>query len=99
MCEFIPSTHATNASRSSGIGDSGDAVDVDAAAQLLLGRGAVAPPAREHVDLDAVGDERLGELVDVAREAARDDRRVLPREDEDARGHGCGGPGEAPRRS
>ena len=34
-------------------------------------------------------DERLGELADVAREPARDDRRVLPRQDEDARAH-CG---------
>ena len=64
----------------------GDAVDVHAAAQLL--GDVVAPAAREHVDLDALRDERLGELVDMAREAARHDRRVLPREDEDARGHG-----------
>jgi len=71
------------------------AVDVHAAAQLL--GDVLAPAAREHVDLDALRDERLGELVNVAREAARHDRRVLPREDEDALGHGRGRAGGSPR--
>ena len=48
----------------------------------------VAPAARQHVDLDARADQRLRELADVPREPARDDRRVLPRQDQDARAQG-----------
>ena len=44
--------------------------------------------AREHVDLDVLADEVLGQLADVAGEAALDQRRVLPGEDQDAIGHG-----------
>ena len=43
--------------------------------------------AGEDVDLDPELDQRLGELADVARQAALDQRRVLPGEDQDA-GHG-----------
>jgi hypothetical protein len=50
---------------------------------LLLGAEAAAA-AREHVDLDPVADQLLGELADVTRQATLDDRRVLPREDQDA---------------
>ncbi len=61
-----------------------DAVDPDPAAALLRRR--LLAPAGQHVDLDAVLDQRLGELADVACEAALDQRRVLPGEDQDA-GH------------
>jgi len=61
---------------------SGDAVHANAGAHLVR-RVAVAA-ARQHVHRLAVRGERLGELADVAREAALDDRRVLPREDQDA---------------
>jgi hypothetical protein len=75
-----------------------DAVDVDARAQLHLL--VLAAPAGEHVHLQALRDERLRQLAHVARETARDDRRVLPREDEDARGHGSrGAPSGRPPRS
>ena len=39
--------------------------------------------ARQHVDLDALADERLGELAHVPRQPALDHRRVLPGEDQD----------------
>ena len=56
------------------------------AVELVLGRHPLVA-AREHVDLDILhGDELLGELAHVARQAALDQRRVLPGEDEDA-GH------------
>ena len=61
-----------------------DAVDEDAAA-TLLGRRLLAA-AGQHVDLDPALDQRLGELAHVAGEAALDQRRVLPGEDQDA-GH------------
>ena len=61
-----------------------DAVDEDAAAPLL-GRRLLAA-AGQHVDLDVALDQRLGELAHVAGEAALDQRRVLPGEDQDA-GH------------
>ena len=48
----------------------------------------VAPAARQHVDLDAGAHERLRQLADVPREPACDDRRVLPRQDEDTRAQG-----------
>ncbi len=58
-----------------------DAVDDDALAHL-----AARFAARQHGHLVALGDERLRELGDVPRQAALDDRGVLPREEEDA-GH------------
>ncbi len=58
------------------------AVDVDAGDDLVGGR--LLAAASEHVDLGAEVDERLGELADVPGEAALDQRRVLPGEDEDA---------------
>ena len=61
-----------------------DAVDDDAAAALLDRR--LFAAAGQHVDLDVALDQGLGELADVAREAALDQRRVLPGEDQDA-GH------------
>ena len=64
----------------------GDAVDQDAGAQL--GRGVAGAAARDDVDRVALRREALGELADVAREPALDDRRVLPREDEHATAHG-----------
>ena len=65
-----------------------DAVDGDAAAALLGRR--LLSPAGQHVDLDALLDQPLGELADVAGEAALDQRRVLPGEDQDA-GHQVSG--------
>ena len=59
-----------------------DAVDVHAVA--LLVRREVAPAAGDHVDLDAVADELLGQLAHVPGEPPFDDRRVLPAEDQDA---------------
>ena len=59
------------------------AVNVDAADQVL---GRLCLAAGQDVDLDVVVEQRLGQLVDVAREAALDDGRVFPREDQDALG-------------
>ena len=64
-----------------------DAVDEDAV-HPLFGRGLLAA-AGEDVDLDAAIDKRLGELADVAGEAALDQRRILPGEDQDS-GHPMG---------
>ena len=63
-----------------------DAVDHHAL-QLLLGR-RLLEPAREHVHLGVLRHEVLGQLAHVAREAALDQRRVLPGEDQDARWQG-----------
>ena len=52
------------------------AVDGDAAANLLGRHRLVA--ARQDVDLGAERDERLGELADVPRQAAFDDRAGIP---------------------
>jgi hypothetical protein len=68
----------------------GHAVD-DHAVAVLLGLGG-APAAGEHVHLAALGDELLGELAHVTCEAALDDGRVLPRDDEDPSGHGADNP-------
>ena len=59
-----------------------DAVHEDAVALLLERQPASA--AREHVDLGAAGDEVLGELADMPGEAAFDDRRVFPGDQQDA---------------
>ena len=61
-----------------------DPVD-DHAVLVGLGRQAAAA-AREHVHLDAVADQLLGQLADVAAEAALDHRRVLPGDQQDAHG-------------
>ena len=82
MSEFIRSTQATNSFRSAGRVGSQHAVDVDAV-HHLLGRRLLAA-AGEHVDLDPAVDQALGELADVARQPALDQRRVLPGEDQDA---------------
>jgi hypothetical protein len=58
----------------------------DHAVAVLLGRQAP-PAAREDVDLDALAHELLGQLAHVTGEAALDDGRVLPREDQHARAH------------
>ena len=55
---------------------------------LLLG-GRVIAATRENVDVMAGGGELLGQLAHVTSEPALDDRRELPREDQDA--HGAGG--------
>jgi hypothetical protein len=48
--------------------------------------------ARQHVQLDAVAHELLGQLAHVAGKASLDDRRVLPAQDQDARrAHGGAG--------
>ena len=49
----------------------------------LLGRRLLAA-AGQHVDLDPLLDELLGELADVTGEPALDQRRVLPGEDQDS---------------
>ena len=82
MSAFMCSIQVTNSARSRGRPRLAHAVDVDAGDVLLGGHALVA--AREHVHLDALGDELLGELAHVPREAALDDRRVLPGEDQDA---------------
>src|SRR3954466_11231068 len=61
-----------------------DAMDGDAAAALLGGR--PLPAAGQHVDLCVLVDQALGELAHVTGEAALDQRRVLPGEDQRA-GH------------
>jgi hypothetical protein len=62
---------------------------VDDHAVPVLDRVQVAAAAREHVHLDAVLHELLGELAHVAGEPSLDDRRVLPAQDENARAHGA----------
>jgi hypothetical protein len=59
-----------------------NAVHGDAAADLLGRHRLVA--ARQDVDLGPERDERLGQLAHMTRKTALDDRRVLPREDQDA---------------
>jgi hypothetical protein len=45
----------------------------------------LAAAARQHVHVDPLPRQRLGKLADVPCEPAFDDRRVLPRDDQDAR--------------
>ena len=59
-----------------------DAVDQHAAG-LLLGRVLLAP-ARDHVHVDVLGRQVLGQLAHVARQPALDQRGVLPGQDEGA---------------
>jgi hypothetical protein len=60
-------------------------VDAHAARPLLGGR--LLAAAGKDVNFDAALHQRFGELADVTGEAPFDQRRVFPREDEDA-GHG-----------
>src|SRR5665811_955630 len=53
----------------------------------LVDLGALAPLTREHVDDDALADERLCELAHMSREPALDHRRVLPGEEQHAIAH------------
>jgi hypothetical protein len=67
----------------------------------LVRRVALAPP-RDHVDRLAAGRQRFGELAHVASEAALDDGRVLPGQDQDAAAHAAAEPiprGRNPRRA
>ncbi len=64
----------------------GHAVHAHAGPDLL--RRVALPAAGEDVDDHALRHELLGQLAHVARQAALDDRRVLPGQDEDAPGHG-----------
>ena len=70
----------------------------DDAVTVLVG---VEPPAaaRDDVDLVAVAHELLGQLAHVPREAALDDRRVLPRQGQDPHGVGPYRHAAAPRAS
>ena len=63
-----------------------DAVDDHAVA--VLDRLELTAAAGDDVDLVAVAHELLGELADVPCQPALDDRRVLPREGQDAHGGG-----------
>src|SRR4051812_3296935 len=63
----------------------GDAVHEDS--MPFLDRRPMATAARQHVHLGALVDEALGKLADMPRQAAFDDRWVLPREDEDTPPH------------
>ena len=54
-------------------------------AHLLLG-GILLAPAGKHVHVHALGGEVLRQLAHVARKPALDQRRVLPRQDQDAHG-------------
>ena len=49
----------------------------------------VGDAACEHIDGDALTDERLGQLAHVTRKPTLDHRRVLPREEQDATSHGA----------
>ena len=99
MSAFMCSIHATNASRSRGLRGSRTRCTWTPW-QLLLGGHRVAA-AREHVHLDVLLHELLGQLAHVPREPALDDRRVLPGEDEDAGGghRGAGSAAKATGRS
>ena len=91
MSSFMWPTQAMKASTSSR-GKSGSRTRwMDHAVALLV---SLQPPpsARDHVHVDAVAHELLRQLAHVAREAALDDRRVLPAEDQYARrAHGAAG--------
>jgi len=56
---------------------------VDDHAVLVGFGGQAAATTGEHMHLDAVADELLGQLADVAAEAAFDHRRVLPGDEQD----------------
>ena len=76
-----PSARTRSRPWGTGIPGSPDAVD-DHAVAVGLGRQAAAA-ARQHVHLDAVASELLGQLADVASEPALDHRRVLPGDQQD----------------
>jgi hypothetical protein len=82
MWEFMPDPGDEGTSRSRGISSS-DAMEDDPGDRLRRGSH-VAGAARQHVDLDAGPYERFRELADVSREPSCDDRRVLPRQDQNA---------------
>ena len=85
MSSFMCSTHAMNASRSS-FGKSGSRTRCTDDAVAILDR--LQPPAAagDDVHLVAVAHELLGQLAHVPREAALDDRRVLPRQGQNPHG-------------
>ena len=70
------------------LGELGLAHAVHRHAVAVLDRSQAPAAAGQHVHLDAGPDQPLGELADVASEPALDDRRVLPRQDQDAGRHG-----------
>ena len=80
MSEFIRSTQATNSPRS--VGRLGSRTRWIATAGDDPPRRRLLAATGQHVDLDPELGEALGELADVAGEAALDQRRVLPGEDE-----------------
>ena len=88
MSSFMWSTHEMNASRSS-LGKSGSRTRCTMTPwRSSSPKASVARRLRgEHVDLEALRDELLGQLAHVARQPALHDRRVLPGEDQDARRH------------
>ena len=61
-------------------------------AVAVLDRRQAPAAAREHVHLDPAAHQPFGELANMARQPALDDRRVLPGQDEDTRGHAGRGP-------
>jgi hypothetical protein len=55
------------------------------ASHVFLGERLLVPTS-ENVDVDATGNERLRELAHVTSQAALDEGRILPGEDEDTHG-------------
>ena len=68
------------------LGEVGLAHAVHGHAVAVLGLRQPPAAARDHVHLDPERHELLGQLADVPGQPALDDRRVLPREDQDAHG-------------
>ena len=82
MSRFIAWTHRTNALTSFGNGGSARRWTIDPMA--FLGGRETTAASGQHVHLDALGDQVLGQLADVTRQTALDDRRVLPGDQQDA---------------
>ena len=82
MSAFMCSIQATNSPRSRGRSGSRTRWTITPSTSSSGGR--LLAPAREHVHVDVLRGEVLGQLAHVPREAALDQRRVLPGEDQDA---------------
>ena len=89
MSSFICSTHATKRSRSRGQPGSRTRCTLTPASCCTRRQrpALLAEAARQHVDRNALANERLGELAHVARQAALDHGRVLPGEEQHSTGH------------